>query len=62
MSRFLDNDNPRILPKVATPKISFLNVITNLEKIALIEENMGGIARNAKKLNLSNSIYERSED
>lgn len=59
MSRFLDDTNPRILPRLATPKVAFLGVVSNLEKIAIIEEGEGTIARNAHKLDLSNSIYDK---
>lgn len=56
MSRFLDKE-PRILPKVAKPTLAFLNIVSNLEKIAIIEEGEGKLARNFDDLDLSNSIY-----
>jgi len=56
MSRFLDKE-PRILPKVAKTTLAFLNVVSNLEKMAIIEEGEGSLARNFNELNLSDSIY-----
>ena len=62
MSKFLDNTEPSILPRKATAKTALLSVVSNLEKLAIIEEGEGVIARNSGKLNLSNSIYEKNED
>ena len=59
MSKFLDNVDPRILPRQATAKTALLSVVNNLEKIAIIEEGVGMIARNSDKLNLTNSIYDK---
>jgi len=59
MTRFLDNTDPKILPRQAAAKVAFLSVVSNLEKIAIIEEGEGVIARNSNKLDLSNSIYEQ---
>ena len=56
MSRFLDKQ-PTILPKTAKPILAFLSVVSNLEKIAIIEEGEGTLARNFGDLDLSNSIY-----
>jgi len=56
MSRFLDKD-PQFLPKMGKSKTAFLNVIGTLEKIAIIEEGEGHLARNYSDLDLSNSIY-----
>jgi hypothetical protein len=56
MSRFLDKE-PNILPKVAKPTLAFLSIVSNLEKMAIIEEGEGKISRNFKDLDLSNSIY-----
>jgi len=56
MSRFLDKQ-PTILPKTAKPTLAFLSVVSNLEKIAIIEEGEGTLARNFGDLDLSNSIY-----
>jgi len=58
MSRFLDKE-PSILPKVAKSTVAFLSVVSNLEKIAIIEEGEGTIARNFGDLNLSDSIYSK---
>ena len=56
MSRFLDKQ-PTILPKTAKPTLAFLSIVSNLEKIAIIEEGEGTLARNFGDLDLSNSIY-----
>ena len=56
MSRFLDKE-PTILPKVAKTTLAFLSVVSNLEKISIIEEGEGKLARNFDDLDLSNSIY-----
>ena len=56
MSRVLDKE-PNNLPKIAKPTLSFLSIISNLEKMAIIEEGEGKISRNFKDLDLSNSIY-----
>jgi hypothetical protein len=58
MNNFL-NKEPRILPRKATQKHSFLEILGNLEKLAIIEEGTGSLARNSSKLDLSNSIYDR---
>ena len=58
MSRFLDKE-PSILPKVAKPTVAFLSVVSNLEKIAIIEEGEGILARNFNDLNLNDSIYSK---
>lgn len=60
MSRFLDKE-PSIFPKVGKPTLSFLNVVSNLEKIAIIEEGEGVLARNYEDLDLKNSIYTKGE-
>jgi len=56
MSRFLDKQ-PTILPKTAKPTLAFLSIVSNLEKISIIEEGEGTLARNFDDLDLSNSIY-----
>jgi len=58
MSRFLDKQ-PSILPKTAKPTLAFLSVVSNLEKIAIIEEGEGTLARNFGDLNLNDSIYSK---
>ena len=62
MSTLLNNETPRILPKVSFNRHSFLDTVSPLVKIDIIKEGEGKIARNAKKLDLSNSIYEKLED
>lgn len=57
----LFNETPRILPKIALNKTSFLEVVSPLIKIEIIKEGEGIICRNAHKLNLTNSIYEKLE-
>ena len=58
----LFNQEPRILPKTAYNKVSFLSVVSPLIKLEIIKEGEGRICRNAHKLNLANSIYEKIED
>ena len=62
MSTLFNNETPRILPKVALNKQSFLSVVSPLIKLDIIKEDEGRICRNAHKLNLANSIYEKIED
>jgi len=62
MSTLFNNETPRILPKVALNKQSFLSVVSPLIKLDIIKEGEGRICRNAHKLNLANSIYEKIED
>jgi len=59
MSTLFDNEKPRILPKAAFNKSSFLDVVSPLVKLDIIKEGEGRKARNAHKLNLENSIYEK---
>ena len=59
MSRFLDNNDVRMLPRVATTKTAFLGIVSALEKSAIIEEGEGKLALNSNKLDLSGSIYEK---
>jgi hypothetical protein len=62
MSRLFNDDTPSILPKVSFNKHSFLDIVSPLVKIDIIKEGEGRTARNAHKLDLSNSIYEKLED
>jgi len=62
MSRLFDDRSPRILPKTSFNKSSFLDIVSPLVKIDIIKEGEGLTARNANKLNLENSIYEKLED
>ena len=62
MSTLFNKETPRILPKAAFNKASFLEVVSPLIKIDIIKEGEGRVARNARKLDLSNSIYEKLED
>jgi len=62
MSTLFNNEIPRILPKTAFDKKSFLGVVSPLIKLEIIKEGEGRICRNANKLNLANSIYEKIED
>lgn len=62
MSSFLDGIRPQILPTTKTAKLSFLNVVGNLEKIAIIDEGEGTLARNYSDLDLSDSIYTGKND
>ena len=59
MSTLFNNEIPRILPKVSFNKKSFLEIVSPLVKLDIIKEGEGRICRNAKKLDLSNSIYEK---
>ena len=62
MSTLFNNESPNILPKVSFNKHSFLDIVSPLVKIDIIKEGEGRVARNANKLDLSNSIYEKLED
>ena len=62
MSTLFNNETPRMLPKQAFNKRSFLNIVSPIVKLEIIKEGEGRICRNAHKLNLSNSIYEKLED
>lgn len=62
MSTLFNNETPRILPKVALNKKSFLGVVSPLVKLDIIKEGEGRKCRNANKLNLENSIYDKLED
>lgn len=62
MSNLFNNEIPRMLPKIALNKKSFLDVVSPLVKLDIIKEGEGKICRNANKLNLSNSIYEKLDD
>lgn len=58
MTRLLDSTTPQILFSYNTTTVAGLSVLSNLEKIALIEEGENVKARNSYKLDLTNSIYE----
>jgi len=62
MSTLFNNDIPRMLPKVALNKKSFLDIVSPLVKLDIIKEGEGRKCRNAHKLDLSNSIYDKLED
>jgi hypothetical protein len=51
-----------MLPKVALNKTSFLSIVSPLVKLDIIKEGEGRKCRNAHKLDLSNSIYEKIEE
>jgi hypothetical protein len=61
MSTLFNNETPRLLPKAAFNKKSFLDVVSPLVKLDIIKEGEGIKCRNAHKLNLTNSIYEKIE-
>ena len=58
MSKLLDNQNARLLPKTSFVTNSFLELGADLEKYAILEEQ--GVANNLSKLNITNSIYEKA--
>lgn len=62
MSTLFNNEIPRILPKAAFNKKSFLEIVSPLVKLDIIKEGEGIKCRNANKLNLSNSIYEKIDE
>ena len=62
MSTLFNNETPRLLPKAAFNKKSFLDVVSPLVKLDIIKEGEGRICRNAHKLDLSNSIYEKIDE
>jgi hypothetical protein len=62
MSTLFNNETPRMLPKVALNKTSFLSIVSPLVKLDIIKEGEGRKCRNAHKLDLSNSIYEKIEE
>jgi len=62
MSTLFNNEIPRILPKQAFNRLSFLNIVSPLIKLEIIKEGEGFKCRNAHKLNLSNSIYEKIDE
>jgi len=62
MSRLFNDETPRILPKTSFNKKSFLEIVSPLTKIDIIKEGEGRKARNASKLDLSNSIYEKIDE
>jgi len=62
MSTLFNNESPRLLPKAAFNKKSFLEVVSPLVKLEIIKESEGRKARNARKLDLTNSIYEKIDE
>jgi len=62
MSTLFNNEIPRMLPKAAFNKQSFLEVVSPLIKLDIIKEGEGRKARNAHKLDLTNSIYEKIDE
>jgi len=61
MNNPFNSPKPRILPKVGYAKTSF-NIVSPLIKLDIIKEGEGRKCRNASKLDLSNSIYEKIEN
>ena len=61
MSFLLDEDKIT-LPKYALYEGSFLGVTSPLKKLAIIQEGEHQVARNANKLNLTDSIYESDSE
>ena len=57
MSFLLGEDEVK-LPKYALYEGSFLSVTSPLTKLAIIQEGEHQVARNSRKLNLADSIYE----
>jgi hypothetical protein len=62
MSTLFNKETPYMLPKTAFNKVSFLDVVSPLVKLDIIKEGEGLRCRNAHKLDLSNSIYEKIEE
>jgi len=62
MSTLFNKETHRMLPKTAFNKASFLDVVSPLVKLDIIKEGEGRRCRNAHKLDLSNSIYEKIEE
>jgi hypothetical protein len=62
MSTLFNNETPRILPKTAFDKKSFLEIVSPLVKLDIIKEGEGRKCRNAHKLDLTNSIYEKIDE
>lgn len=62
MSTLFNNETPRILPKTAFDKKSFLSIVSPLVKLDIIKEGEGAKCRNASKLDLTNSIYEKIDE
>jgi len=59
MSTLFNNETPRILPKFSFNKKSFLDIVSPLVKLDIIKEGEGNTCRNAHKLDLTDSIYEK---
>lgn len=62
MSNLFDDREPTILPKISFKKQGFIDTTSPIFKTEIIKEGEGKVARNANKLDLSNSIYEKMED
>jgi len=62
MSTLFNNEAPRILPKSAFNKKSFLEIVSPLIKLDIIKEGEGLKCRNSHKLDLTNSIYEKIDE
>jgi len=62
MSTLFNDQSPRLLPRTAFNKQSFLNVVSPLIKLDIIKEGEGSKCRNAHKLNLTDSIYEKIDE
>ena len=62
MSNLFNNESPKILPKKAFNRTSFLEIISPIVKMDIIQEGEGKIARNSSKLDLTNSIYEKIDE
>jgi hypothetical protein len=58
---FLLGEDKVVLPKYALYEGSFLSVTSPLKKLAIIQEGEHQIARNFRKLNLTDSIYENDK-
>jgi hypothetical protein len=62
MSILFNDETPRILPKSAFNKVSFLEIVSPLIKLEIIKEGEGFKCRNAHKMDLTNSIYEKIDE
>jgi hypothetical protein len=56
MSKLFDT-TPKLFPRQASTKKSFLGLGADIEKYAILEEQ--GTARNLGKLNIKDSIYDK---
>jgi len=63
MSTLFNDETPSIFPKTSSVrKVGYINSTSPLVKLEIIKEGEGLKARNANKLDLSNSIYEKLEE